>query len=129
MLLRHKEISSPGLTTPGTINLVSDRTIRGCLRRTLQCLKEASAISLPLLCLTSRGSEFNKTPAVKSYFLQFAYTDENTLVKALTFGGHEKTYQAWYGLSADELVEDRKQNPYTYENEIDNYKQNHFQVH
>jgi len=66
---------------------------------------------------------------LKSYFLQTAYADDNTLIKALTFGGHEKTYQAWYGITAEQLEEDRKQNPYTYENEIDNYKQNHFQLH
>jgi iron complex outermembrane receptor protein len=66
---------------------------------------------------------------LKSYFLQAAYTDDNTLIKAITFGGHEKTYQAWYGLSAEELEEDRRQNPYTYENEIDNYQQDHYQLH
>ncbi len=66
---------------------------------------------------------------MKSYFLQGNYVDKNTLVKALMFGGKEKTYQAWYGLSKDELEEDRTQNPYTYENETDNYWQDHYQLH
>ena len=66
---------------------------------------------------------------LKSYFLQAAYSKGNTLIKALTFGGHEKTYQSWYGVSKEELLENRRQNPYTYENEIDNYKQNHYQFH
>ncbi|MGB1393175.1 MAG: TonB-dependent receptor [Flavobacteriaceae bacterium] len=66
---------------------------------------------------------------IKSYFLQGNYVDENTLVKALMFGGKEKTYQAWYGLSKDELEEDRTQNPYTYDNETDNYWQDHYQLH
>lgn len=66
---------------------------------------------------------------LKSYFLQATYVDDNTLIKALTFGGKEKTYQAWYGISAEQLKEDRKQNPYTYENEIDNYQQDHYQLH
>jgi iron complex outermembrane receptor protein len=66
---------------------------------------------------------------IKSYFLQGSYTDENTLIKAITFGGKEQTYQAWFGLTADELKEDRKQNPYTYDNETDNYEQNHYQLH
>src|SRR5210317_1734698 len=30
---------------------------------------------------------------LKSYFIQGAYIKGNTLIKALTFGGHEKTYQ------------------------------------
>ena len=66
---------------------------------------------------------------LKSYFLQGSYTDENTLIKALAFGGKEYTYQAWFGLTAKELKEDRKQNPYTYDNETDNYQQDHYQLH
>ena len=66
---------------------------------------------------------------LKSYYLQGSYTDENTLIKAVTFGGKEKTYQAWNGLTAEELKENRRQNPYTYDNETDNYEQNHYQLH
>lgn len=66
---------------------------------------------------------------LKSYFLQAAYTDENTLIKALAFGGTEVTYQAWFGLTADQLEQDRRQNPYTYDNEVDDYGQNHYQLH
>ncbi|WP_288954991.1 TonB-dependent receptor [uncultured Polaribacter sp.] len=66
---------------------------------------------------------------LKSYFLQGSYTDENTLIKAITFGGKEKTYQAWFGLDATQLATDRRQNPYTYDNEVDDYGQNHYQLH
>jgi len=67
---------------------------------------------------------------LKSYFLQAAYVDDNTLIKALTFGGHEKTYQAWYGVTKEEIETlGRTYNPYSYENEIDNYKQDHYQLH
>ena len=66
---------------------------------------------------------------LKSYYLQGSYTDENTLIKAVTFGGKEKTYQAWYGLDATQLKENRRQNPYTYDNEVDDYEQNHYQLH
>ena len=66
---------------------------------------------------------------LKSYYLQGNYMDDNTLVKAITFGGKEKTYQAWYGLSKDQLEENRTQNPYTYDNETDNYWQDHYQLH
>jgi len=65
----------------------------------------------------------------KSYFLQGTYYKGSTLIKTLVFGGHERTYQSWYGLTSDQLLENRRQNPYTYENEIDNYKQDHFQFH
>ena len=66
---------------------------------------------------------------LKSYFLQGTYYKGSTLIKTLAFGGHERTYQSWYGLTSDQLLENRRQNPYTYENEIDNYKQDHFQFH
>jgi len=66
---------------------------------------------------------------LKSYFLQAAYSDPNRLIKAITFGGNERTYQAWYGLDPQQLSENRRQNPYTYENEVDDYEQNHYQFH
>ena len=65
---------------------------------------------------------------MKSYFLQGTYVGTTTLIKALAFGGKEYTYQAWNGLTAEELKEDRKQNPYTYDNETDNYQQDHYQL-
>ncbi len=66
---------------------------------------------------------------LNSYFLQGSYSDENTIIKALVFGGKEKTYQAWAGLNYNQLKENRRQNPYTYKNETDNYKQTHHQLH
>ena len=66
---------------------------------------------------------------LKSYFIQGIYKDHNTLIKALTFGNVEQTYQSWFGLTAEELEENRRQNPYTYENETDNYWQDHYQLH
>lgn len=76
---------------------------------------------------------------LKSYFLQASYVDGNTLIKAITFGGQEVTYQAWNGIDAETLENDRTFNPsgmYTdadgntrfYDNEVDNYKQDHYQL-
>ena len=66
---------------------------------------------------------------LKSYFLQGSYVQGNTFIKALAFGGHEKTYQSWDGVTKEQISENRRQNPLTYENEIDNYKQDHYQFH
>ncbi|MEZ4855095.1 MAG: TonB-dependent receptor [Gelidibacter sp.] len=78
---------------------------------------------------------------LKSYFLQAAYIDENTLIKAITFGGKEVTYQSWNGLEDLNLLKnDRTFNTagmYTdddgtiqfYDNEVDNYSQDHYQLH
>ncbi|MDO4728115.1 MAG: TonB-dependent receptor [Bacteroidota bacterium] len=79
---------------------------------------------------------------MKSYFLQGAYSDNTTLIKALVFGGDQKTYQAWNGLEdEDKLKDDRTYNiageMYDsdgnligfYNNETDNYKQDLYQLH
>ena len=77
---------------------------------------------------------------LKSYFLQGTYSKGNTLIKALTFGGHEKTYQSWSGVSRETLESDRTYNPsgmymdlsgniQFHDNEVDNYKQDHYQFH
>ncbi|WP_111706317.1 TonB-dependent receptor [Lutibacter citreus] len=79
--------------------------------------------------ISSDGYVDRASSDLKSYFLQGSYVDDNTLIKAIIFGNKEKTYQAWYGLSKEELKEDRRQNPYTYDNETDNYWQDHYQLH
>ncbi len=78
---------------------------------------------------------------LKSYFLQGSYVNNNTLIKALVFGGTEKTYQSWNGIEdLDKLKNDRTYNvsgEYIddngnlkfYDNETDNYKQDHYQLH
>ncbi|MFD2908915.1 TonB-dependent receptor [Flavobacterium ardleyense] len=75
------------------------------------------------------------------YFFNANYVRETTLIKAIAFGGKEKTYQAWNGLEDPyKLKNDRTFNSagmYTdelgniqfYSNENDNYSQNHFQLH
>lgn len=78
---------------------------------------------------------------LKSYFLQGSYLDDNTLIKAIMFGGKEVTYQSWYGLEDLEKLEndrtyntageftDNDGNTQFYDNEVDNYNQDHYQLH
>ena len=61
--------------------------------------------------ITSDGYIDRASSNLKGYFLQGTYTSENTKVKALTFGGHERTYQAWYGIDQDVLKKNRTYNP------------------
>lgn len=90
--------------------------------------------------ITSDGYIDRASSELDSYFLQGAYKDDNTLIKALLFGGHEITYQSWFGVDAETLRINRTFNPagaYTdengntqfYDKEVDNYKQDHFQLH
>lgn len=93
---------------------------------------------------------------LKSYFLTGGFYGDKTTLKAVVFGGNENTYQSWYGTpqariendqeglqeviinsgeyntqeQIDNLLNsDRRFNYYLYDNEIDNYSQDHFQLH
>ncbi|MEQ9007796.1 MAG: TonB-dependent receptor, partial [Ekhidna sp.] len=91
---------------------------------------------------------------LQSYFLSGGYYGDKTIIKALVFGGHEITYQSWWGTPQAVLDNDREGieevisnngytleqaenirtagrtfNYYLYENEVDNYKQDHYQLH
>jgi iron complex outermembrane receptor protein len=91
---------------------------------------------------------------LKSYYFAAGYQNKNTLLKFITFSGREKTYQAWNGVpepaitgdraqlqtyidngelsaadAARVLQEGRRYSYYTYDNQTDNYQQNHYQLH
>ena len=54
--------------------------------------------------IKSDGYVDRATSDLKSYFLQASYVDNNTLIKVLTFGGKEITYQSWYGFDPATIV-------------------------
>lgn len=93
-----------------------------------------------LSTIKSDGYVDRASSDLKSYFLQGEYRDENTLLKAIVFGGHEITYQSWNGIDVQTLATDRTYNPIGfqyddagnfegfYENQVDNYKQDHVQL-
>ncbi|CAN5129601.1 TonB-dependent receptor [soil metagenome] len=93
-----------------------------------------------LSAIASDGYVDRASSNLKSYFLQGAYLDDNTLIKAIMFGGHEITYQAWNGIDAETLAQDRTFNSagmFTdasgnvrfHDNEVDDYRQDHYQLH
>ena len=75
------------------------------------------------------------------YFFNANYIIKSTQIKAIVFGGSEKTYQSWNGLEDPYLLEhdrtfnsagmyfDDNGNVKFYDNETDNYWQHHFQLH
>ncbi|MEY4433527.1 MAG: hypothetical protein RLZZ44_1661, partial [Bacteroidota bacterium] len=90
--------------------------------------------------LQSDGYIDRASSDLKSYFLQGTYVGKTTLIKALAFGGKEKTYQSWNGIDGETLLTNRTFNSagiYTdelgqtrfYDNETDNYQQDHYQLH
>jgi len=65
---------------------------------------------------------------LKSFFVSGAYYGKSSILKLNVFSGKERTYQAWEGVPKEKLNSDRTFNPYTYENETDNYQQDHYQL-
>jgi len=103
-------------------------------------LKDHFEIAGRLSKIASDGYIDRASSDLKSYFLQASYKSEKTLIKAIAFGGVEETYQAWNGIDAETLENDRTYNPsgmYTDEdgnirfhnNEVDHYSQDHYQFH
>ena len=118
----------------------SYNTFKNTLRFSTGLMNEVFEFSGRLSKIDSDGYIDRSTSDLKSYFLQFSYKKENTLIKFLNFGGHEITYHAWNGIDGETLINDRTFNPsglYTdlngvqqfHEDELDNYKQDHFQLH
>ena len=79
--------------------------------------------------ISSDGYIDRATSNLKSLYLQGTYFGASSVIKALVFTGHERTYQAWNGVPLNYLDENRTFNPYTYKNEVDNYGQTHYQLH
>jgi iron complex outermembrane recepter protein len=90
--------------------------------------------------LKSDGYIDRASSDLKSYFLQGTFVGKTTLIKALVFGGTEKTYQSWNGIDGETLKIDRtfnsagiftdqNGNQRFYNNETDNYQQDHYQLH
>ena len=120
-------------------SLGSFNTLRNNLKFSTGLLNDHVEIAGRLSRITSDGYIDRASSELKSYFLQGSYKDDNTLIKALLFGGHEITYQSWFGIDATTLELDRTFNPagiYSdengntqfYDKEEDNYKQDHAQL-
>jgi iron complex outermembrane receptor protein len=72
---------------------------------------------------------------LQSYYLSTAYLNDKTTIRFTNFSGNEKTYQAWNGVTEADLKNNRRINyagtekhGEPYDNETDNYKQDHYQL-
>lgn len=118
----------------------SFNTFKNTVKFSTGLLNNHFEIAGRLSALKSDGYVDRASSDLKSYFLQGTYVGKTTLIKAITFGGNEKTYQSWNGIDAVKLAEDRTYNSageFTdefgntryYDNETDNYQQDHYQLH
>ena len=107
----------------------SYNTRKHTIKASTGLLNDHFEISARLSKIDSDGYVDRAFTDLRAYFVQGVYKSDNTLIKAITFGNKEQTYQSWFGLTREQLEEDRRQNPYTYDNQTDNYWQDHYQLH
>ncbi|MCB0401849.1 MAG: TonB-dependent receptor [Flavobacteriales bacterium] len=104
--------------------------------------------------IASDGYIDRATSDLKSYYVSGGYYGKKTIVKAVHFAGKEKTYQSWWGTPESRITGNqtamethaannwldsaqtynllnsgRTYNYYEYDNETDNYQQDHYQLH
>lgn len=122
-------------------SLGSFHTLRSNVRFSTGLLNDRFEFVGRLSRIKSEGYVDRASSDLESYFLQGTYQEGKTLVKALLFGGHELTYQAWNGVTAQEMetfgrtfnsagiyTDDQGRTQF-YDREVDDYKQDHFQLH
>jgi iron complex outermembrane receptor protein len=118
----------------------SFNTLKNTVKFSTGLMNDHFEIAGRLSALQSDGYIDRANSDLKSYFLQGTYIGKSTLIKALAFGGTEKTYQSWFGVDAATLLNDRTFNSagkFTdefgntrfYDNQTDNYQQDHYQLH
>lgn len=132
----------------------SYNTYKNSVRFGSGLLNDKWAIDGRLSKITSDGYVDRASSDLKSFYLSGAYYGDNSMLKLNVFSGSEKTYQAWNGVPKVRLNDDlagmlryeehylytaeeteeminsdsRTYNFYTYENETDNYQQDHYQL-
>ena len=117
-------------------------------------IKEKFAFDARLSKVSSDGFIDRATSDLKSFFVSGGYFTANSILKVNIFSGLEETYQAWNGIPSvrlnndlagmqryadhwlysqkqvDEMInsDNRTYNLYTYENQVDHYQQDHYQL-
>lgn len=118
----------------------SYQTIRNAISVGTGLIKDHFNVDLRLSDLHSDGYMDRSWTNLQSYYVSAGYYDTKSLVKFITFSGTEELYQAWNGVPSYLLDSVRTYNglgAYTdadgntayYDNQIDHYRQVHYQLH
>ncbi|HAQ21495.1 MAG TPA: TonB-dependent receptor [Prolixibacteraceae bacterium] len=129
-------------------------TIKNTVGVSSGLIKEKFSFDARLSKVSSDGFIDRASSDLKSFFVSGGYFTANSILKINIFSGLEETYQAWNGVPSvrlnndlagmqryadhwlysqkqvDEMVnsDNRTYNMYTYENEVDHYQQDHYQL-
>ncbi|HHH50043.1 MAG TPA: TonB-dependent receptor, partial [Saprospiraceae bacterium] len=101
-------------------------------------LKNNFSFDARLSKISSDGYIDRASSDLKSYFVSAAYVGDKASLRFNVFSGHEITYQAWNGVPAQYIDDDKLRKTNTagteksgepHDNEVDDYTQTHYQIH
>lgn len=133
--------STPPAQAYATINnsAGSFNTYRHTISTGTGLIKGKWAVDTRLSKLSSDGYIDRAFSDLKSFYISGGYYGSTSIAKVNIFSGYEKTYQAWDGVPSDSLATNRTFNgigryydqygkEQFYDNETDNYQQDHYQL-
>jgi iron complex outermembrane receptor protein len=106
----------------------SFNTRRHSIRAGTGLINDRFTLDARLSSIYSDGYVDRAFSDLKSFFVSGGYYGKSSLLKVNVFSGVEQTYQSWYGVPEAALDTNRTFNYYTYDNQTDNYQQDHYQV-
>jgi iron complex outermembrane receptor protein len=118
----------------------SFNTLRNTLKAGTGLINEKFTLDTRLSKVTSDGYVDRGAADLRSFYISGAYFGKKDILRFNAFSGQEITYQSWNGVSEEQLRTDRTfnsagayedENGVTrfYDNEVDNYQQDHYQLH
>ncbi len=110
-------------TTYGSFN-----TSKINLKASSGLLKNGLTFDARLSNIASDGYIDRAASNLKSGYFSAGYYQKDNFVRLIAIQGKERTYQAWEGVSEELLKTNRTFNPYTYENQVDDYAQGNYQL-
>lgn len=112
----------------------SFNTWKNTLRGGTGLLGNHFTVDARLSRISSDGYVDRASTDLRAFYVSGAYLSDRTNLRLNVFSGKERTYQAWYGVSESDLMTNRRVNyagtekpGAPYENEVDNYRQDHYQ--
>ncbi|MFC1887958.1 TonB-dependent receptor, partial [Candidatus Cloacimonadota bacterium] len=106
----------------------SYNTLKGSAK-VARVLSEQYRMNFRLSYIRSDGYRDNTASEMGSYYAGFARIGDRSVTELNIYGGKELVHAGWYASWEGDLEEDHRHNPITYEDEIDNFFQPHFELH
>lgn len=122
-------------------------------------LNDKYSIDARYSVINSDGYIDRASSDLKSWYFSASRMGDKSSLRLMAFSGHERTYQSWFGTPESKITgegfqehfewnygypgalyptaadstnivgSDRRYNYYTYENQVDDYQQDHYQLH